>query len=120
NNREVHLDYLKHRKESVATLREIVKEAKISTNEINRSPLHMSLGKSESLLWTHVNPKVGNGGNVRALPNDVKGMLQTLLDLLGGITRITLPLNQVVAIVCMYGPPQKLETEEMLERFPTM
>nr|GEV19779.1 hypothetical protein [Tanacetum cinerariifolium] len=29
NNREVHLDYLKHLKESVATLREIVKEAKV-------------------------------------------------------------------------------------------
>nr|GFC51734.1 hypothetical protein [Tanacetum cinerariifolium] len=29
NNREVHLDYLKHLKESVATLREIVEEARI-------------------------------------------------------------------------------------------
>ncbi|GJT33605.1 hypothetical protein Tco_0924024 [Tanacetum coccineum] len=29
NNREVHLDYLKHLKESVETLREIVKEAKV-------------------------------------------------------------------------------------------
>nr|GEU78092.1 integrase, catalytic region, zinc finger, CCHC-type, peptidase aspartic, catalytic [Tanacetum cinerariifolium] len=29
NNREVHLDYLKHLKKSVATLREIVKEAKV-------------------------------------------------------------------------------------------
>ncbi|GJX77335.1 hypothetical protein Tco_0324146 [Tanacetum coccineum] len=29
NNRKVHLDYLKHLKESVATLREIVKEAKV-------------------------------------------------------------------------------------------
>nr|GFC13750.1 integrase, catalytic region, zinc finger, CCHC-type, peptidase aspartic, catalytic [Tanacetum cinerariifolium] len=29
NNRKVHLDYLKHFKESVATLREIVEEAKI-------------------------------------------------------------------------------------------
>nr|GEW28381.1 integrase, catalytic region, zinc finger, CCHC-type, peptidase aspartic, catalytic [Tanacetum cinerariifolium] len=29
NNREVHLDYLKHLKESVATLREIVKKAKV-------------------------------------------------------------------------------------------
>nr|GEW29718.1 ankyrin repeat-containing protein [Tanacetum cinerariifolium] len=29
NNREVHLDYLKHLKESVATLREILKEAKV-------------------------------------------------------------------------------------------
>nr|GEX04701.1 hypothetical protein [Tanacetum cinerariifolium] len=31
NNREVHLDYLKHLKESVATLREIVEEAKFET-----------------------------------------------------------------------------------------
>nr|GEW32770.1 hypothetical protein [Tanacetum cinerariifolium] len=29
NNREVHIDYLKHLKESVATLREIVEEAKV-------------------------------------------------------------------------------------------
>ncbi|GJY69490.1 hypothetical protein Tco_0472472, partial [Tanacetum coccineum] len=29
NNREVHLDYLKHLKESVETLREIVEEAKV-------------------------------------------------------------------------------------------
>ncbi|GKD33703.1 hypothetical protein Tco_1249212 [Tanacetum coccineum] len=29
NNREVHLDYLKHLKESVKTLREIVEEAKV-------------------------------------------------------------------------------------------
>nr|GEY47123.1 hypothetical protein [Tanacetum cinerariifolium] len=29
NNRKVHLDYLKHLKESVATLREIVEEAKV-------------------------------------------------------------------------------------------
>nr|GEW86883.1 hypothetical protein [Tanacetum cinerariifolium] len=29
NNREVHLDYLKHLKESVATLREIIKEARV-------------------------------------------------------------------------------------------
>ncbi|GJU50804.1 hypothetical protein Tco_1220359 [Tanacetum coccineum] len=29
NNREVHIDYLKHLKESVETLREIVKEAKV-------------------------------------------------------------------------------------------
>nr|GFB29391.1 hypothetical protein [Tanacetum cinerariifolium] len=29
NNREVHLDYLKHLKESVATLYEIVEEAKV-------------------------------------------------------------------------------------------
>ncbi|GJX84052.1 retrovirus-related pol polyprotein from transposon TNT 1-94 [Tanacetum coccineum] len=31
NNREVHLDYLKHLKESVETLREIVEEAKVET-----------------------------------------------------------------------------------------
>nr|GEX13896.1 integrase, catalytic region, zinc finger, CCHC-type, peptidase aspartic, catalytic [Tanacetum cinerariifolium] len=32
NNREVHLDYLRHLKESVETLREIVEEAKVKTN----------------------------------------------------------------------------------------
>ncbi|GKE10303.1 hypothetical protein Tco_1413854 [Tanacetum coccineum] len=38
NNREVHLDYLKHLKESVETLREIVKEARIE------KPLDNTLG----------------------------------------------------------------------------
>nr|GEW69486.1 Gag-Pol polyprotein [Tanacetum cinerariifolium] len=32
NNKEVHLDYLKHLKESVETIRKIVKEAKVKTN----------------------------------------------------------------------------------------
>ncbi|GKE17158.1 hypothetical protein Tco_1424735, partial [Tanacetum coccineum] len=40
NNREVHLDYLKHLKESVETLREIVKEAKVER------PLDRSLASS--------------------------------------------------------------------------
>nr|GEV59938.1 retrovirus-related Pol polyprotein from transposon TNT 1-94 [Tanacetum cinerariifolium] len=34
NNREVHLDYLKHLKESVATLREIIEEAKNPTGRV--------------------------------------------------------------------------------------
>nr|GEV15627.1 integrase, catalytic region, zinc finger, CCHC-type, peptidase aspartic, catalytic [Tanacetum cinerariifolium] len=40
NNREVHLDYLKHLKESVATLREIVKEARVE------KPLDCSLASA--------------------------------------------------------------------------
>ncbi|GJX26656.1 integrase, catalytic region, zinc finger, CCHC-type containing protein [Tanacetum coccineum] len=40
NNREVHLDYLKHLKESVATLREIVEEARVE------NPLDSSLASS--------------------------------------------------------------------------
>ncbi|GKC20277.1 retrovirus-related pol polyprotein from transposon TNT 1-94 [Tanacetum coccineum] len=40
NNREVHLDYLKHLKESVETLREIVKEARIE------KPLDNALGNA--------------------------------------------------------------------------
>ncbi|GJX09236.1 retrovirus-related pol polyprotein from transposon TNT 1-94 [Tanacetum coccineum] len=40
NNREVHLDYLKHLKESVETLREIVEEAKVER------PLYRSLASS--------------------------------------------------------------------------
>ncbi|GJQ96480.1 hypothetical protein Tco_0007619 [Tanacetum coccineum] len=36
NNREVHLDYLKHLKDSVETLREVVKEAKVE-RPLNRS-----------------------------------------------------------------------------------
>ncbi|GKA13452.1 hypothetical protein Tco_0693098 [Tanacetum coccineum] len=40
NNREVHLDYLKHLKESVETLREIVKEARLE------KPLDNALGNA--------------------------------------------------------------------------
>ncbi|GJY32284.1 hypothetical protein Tco_0415779 [Tanacetum coccineum] len=40
NNREVHLDYLKHLKESVETLRKIVEEARIE------KPLYNALGKA--------------------------------------------------------------------------
>ncbi|GJV60938.1 hypothetical protein Tco_1467038 [Tanacetum coccineum] len=40
NNREVHLDYLKHLKESVETLREIVEEAKVER------PLYRSLAST--------------------------------------------------------------------------
>ncbi|GKB48723.1 hypothetical protein Tco_0899476 [Tanacetum coccineum] len=46
NNREVHLDYLKHLKESVETLREIVEEAKVER------PLDRSLA-SASLYTKH-------------------------------------------------------------------
>ncbi|GJR48573.1 hypothetical protein Tco_1316676 [Tanacetum coccineum] len=44
NNREVHLDYLKHRKDSVETLREIVEEARIE------KPLDSSL--TSACLYT--------------------------------------------------------------------
>ncbi|GKE20911.1 hypothetical protein Tco_1432423 [Tanacetum coccineum] len=40
NNREVHLDYLKHLKESVGTLREIVEEARVE------KPLDSSLASA--------------------------------------------------------------------------
>ncbi|GKB45264.1 hypothetical protein Tco_0896017 [Tanacetum coccineum] len=40
NNREVHLDYLKHLKESVETLREIIEEARIE------KPLDNALGNA--------------------------------------------------------------------------
>nr|GEZ58184.1 hypothetical protein [Tanacetum cinerariifolium] len=42
NNREVHLDYLKHLKESVATLREIIEEAKFE-RPLDRSAASASL-----------------------------------------------------------------------------
>ncbi|GJY38649.1 hypothetical protein Tco_0425013 [Tanacetum coccineum] len=48
NNREVHLDYLKHLKESVETLREIVKEAKVER------PLDRSLASACLYTKTHV------------------------------------------------------------------
>ncbi|GJU82472.1 hypothetical protein Tco_1284837, partial [Tanacetum coccineum] len=50
NNREVHLDYLKHLKESVETLREIVEEAKVET------PLDRSLASKTNV---HVIPSTG-------------------------------------------------------------
>ncbi|GJX15027.1 retrovirus-related pol polyprotein from transposon TNT 1-94 [Tanacetum coccineum] len=48
NNREVHLDYLKHLKESVKTLREIVEEAKVERS------LERSLASACLLLRTNV------------------------------------------------------------------
>nr|GEV67620.1 retrovirus-related Pol polyprotein from transposon TNT 1-94 [Tanacetum cinerariifolium] len=46
NNKEVHLDYLKHHKESVETLREIVEEAKVER------PLDSSLADKEQATTT--------------------------------------------------------------------
>ncbi|GJT53381.1 hypothetical protein Tco_0988435 [Tanacetum coccineum] len=47
NNREVHLHYLKHLKESVETLREIVEEAKVER------PLDRSLAFTPNTLWNY-------------------------------------------------------------------
>ncbi|GJR51411.1 integrase, catalytic region, zinc finger, CCHC-type containing protein, partial [Tanacetum coccineum] len=52
NNREVHLHYLKHLKESVETLREIVEEAKVE-RPFDRSlalPLHQTLSKTNVIM----------------------------------------------------------------------
>nr|GEW38608.1 retrovirus-related Pol polyprotein from transposon TNT 1-94 [Tanacetum cinerariifolium] len=48
NNREVHLDYLKHLKESIATLREIVEEAKVK-RPLDRSVASACLYTKHSL-----------------------------------------------------------------------
>ncbi|GKA61538.1 retrovirus-related pol polyprotein from transposon TNT 1-94 [Tanacetum coccineum] len=62
NNREVHLDYLKHLKESVETLREIVKEAKVDR------PLDRSL--SSACLYTkHSQELLEYKTNVHVLPS---------------------------------------------------
>nr|GEX70804.1 hypothetical protein [Tanacetum cinerariifolium] len=55
NNRDAHLDYLRHLKESVETIRDIVEEAKVSmrlalvlkalNNELNNLPTFLSLGR---------------------------------------------------------------------------
>ncbi|GJT94823.1 retrovirus-related pol polyprotein from transposon TNT 1-94 [Tanacetum coccineum] len=49
NNREVHLDYLKHLKESVETLREIVKEAKV----VQIVLWYLDLGCSKHMTGDH-------------------------------------------------------------------
>nr|GEU94825.1 retrovirus-related Pol polyprotein from transposon TNT 1-94 [Tanacetum cinerariifolium] len=59
NNRDEHLDYLRHLKESVETIRDIVEEAKVNMrlalvlkalkNEINNLPTFLSLGRSKLL-----------------------------------------------------------------------
>ncbi|GJT94309.1 retrovirus-related pol polyprotein from transposon TNT 1-94 [Tanacetum coccineum] len=72
NNREVHLYYIKHLKESVETLREIVEEAKVerpldislasachyTKHSQDLMPLPLYLGKSELLLSNHVKPQL--------------------------------------------------------------
>nr|GEX60409.1 retrotransposon-related protein [Tanacetum cinerariifolium] len=46
NNRDAHLDYLMHLKESVETICDIVEEAKVAlNNELNNLPIFLSLGK---------------------------------------------------------------------------
>nr|GEU45548.1 reverse transcriptase domain-containing protein [Tanacetum cinerariifolium] len=55
NNRDVHLDYLRHLKESVETICDIVEEAKVAlNNEINNLPIFLSLGRSKLLLPNHL------------------------------------------------------------------
>nr|GEV13576.1 putative ribonuclease H-like domain-containing protein [Tanacetum cinerariifolium] len=69
NNREVHLDYLKHFKKSVATLREIVEEAKVER------PLDISVASDclytkhsqELLEYKHVEQQITQKTNVLVL-----------------------------------------------------
>nr|GFA97533.1 integrase, catalytic region, zinc finger, CCHC-type, peptidase aspartic, catalytic [Tanacetum cinerariifolium] len=57
NNRDAHLDYLRHLKGSVETIRDIVEEAKVAlNNELNSLPTLFLLGKSKLLL---PNPLIG-------------------------------------------------------------
>ncbi|GJS81582.1 hypothetical protein Tco_0748123 [Tanacetum coccineum] len=51
NNREVHLDYLKHLKESVETLREIVGEARVERPlDISLASAYLYTKQSQELL----------------------------------------------------------------------
>nr|GEU56235.1 copia protein [Tanacetum cinerariifolium] len=55
NNKDAHLDYLKHLKESVETIRDIVEKAKVAlNNELNNLPTFLSLGRSKLLLPNHL------------------------------------------------------------------
>nr|GEX05585.1 integrase, catalytic region, zinc finger, CCHC-type, peptidase aspartic, catalytic [Tanacetum cinerariifolium] len=55
NNRDAHLDYLRHLKESVETIHDIVEENKVAlNNELNNLPTFLSLGRSkvvQIVLW---------------------------------------------------------------------
>nr|GEX74816.1 hypothetical protein [Tanacetum cinerariifolium] len=71
NNREVHLDYLKHLKESVATLREIVEDAKVE-RPLDRSVASACLYTKHSqklLEYKHVDQQITQKTNVPVLPS---------------------------------------------------
>nr|GEU33776.1 hypothetical protein [Tanacetum cinerariifolium] len=70
NNKEVHLDYLKHLKESVATLREIVEEAK-ATTLLNRKKQVTFANQCETSYTNtqkHVEQQITQKSNVPVLP----------------------------------------------------
>nr|GEW99016.1 uncharacterized mitochondrial protein AtMg00810-like [Tanacetum cinerariifolium] len=54
NNRDAHLDYLRHLKESVEIIRDIVEEVKALNNEINNLTTFLSLGRSKLLCPSHL------------------------------------------------------------------
>nr|GEZ69861.1 retrovirus-related Pol polyprotein from transposon TNT 1-94 [Tanacetum cinerariifolium] len=79
NNREVHLDYLKHLKESVATLREIVKEAR-ALRPLDRSlasAFHYTKHSQELLEYTVGCSKHMTGDHSR-LRNFMKTFIRTV------------------------------------------
>nr|GEZ53034.1 retrovirus-related Pol polyprotein from transposon TNT 1-94 [Tanacetum cinerariifolium] len=61
NNKEVHLDYLKHLKESVATLREIVEEAKVENHSI--AHLHLLATNEPAIPSTEVKGATAASGS---------------------------------------------------------
>nr|GEW75679.1 integrase, catalytic region, zinc finger, CCHC-type, peptidase aspartic, catalytic [Tanacetum cinerariifolium] len=71
NNREVHLDYLKHLKESVATLREIVEEAKATTplNRKKQVTFADQYETSHTNTQKHVEQQITQKTNVPVLPS---------------------------------------------------
>nr|GEX27930.1 integrase, catalytic region, zinc finger, CCHC-type, peptidase aspartic, catalytic [Tanacetum cinerariifolium] len=71
NNREVHLDYLKHLKESVATLREIVEEAKATTllNRKKQVTFADQRETSNTNTQKHVEQQITQKTNVLVLPS---------------------------------------------------
>nr|GEY03320.1 retrovirus-related Pol polyprotein from transposon TNT 1-94 [Tanacetum cinerariifolium] len=55
NNKDAHRDYLKHLKESVEIIRDIVEEAKVAlNNELNTLLTFLSLGRSKLLFPNHL------------------------------------------------------------------
>nr|GEW21000.1 reverse transcriptase domain-containing protein [Tanacetum cinerariifolium] len=55
NNKDAHLDYLRHLKESVETIRDIVEEAKVAlNNDLNNLLTILSLRRSKLLLPNHL------------------------------------------------------------------
>nr|GEV86485.1 copia protein [Tanacetum cinerariifolium] len=116
NNRDAHLDYLRHLKESVETIRDIVEEAKVAlNNELNSLPTFLSLRRSKSkqlpnasgsqpksnVKPNRISPAKGvNKLPVEDQPRTNKSKDETLEVVIKFITQIQVSLNKTVRYVC--------------------